>query len=1153
MKKKLLAIILLIFVLSCVRDAGYAKAADSIYVSEGTMVVQRADVLCVEIEELRTLFKTNEGQYGLTSSGVESGIYINGEKSSTTTIYYSQWGLYVEGTRLKGAAWTTGDYVQIKGTFTQPVTSDVYELNFVFHCITASGTDATSSATWEMLSESELPSFVSVTALSNAGRDANGAYATLTTSGPIVGSSTGDTTEQSVTVFRDGAQSTIMLQKSGDNTLFIQTVDDLSTLTTTVVYVIPAYTEIYIDGAACIITEDFTFYVTKNGITDSLPLNISYKNCKNQEENKRWKLTVNTSPKLNQTGSLGSALATLQGPEGDVRSVTIEKTMAGDISSELLFYLDYETIGKPSELVVGTKLTIRSCNLSETLSIDNNMVLTWNGSMWTDLANVDDIVGDANGDKALSIQDLVRYKNAFANEKTFAEDYISDLNKDMETNEFDVELMRRMLLGEAMETISFDCAMDITSPTAEQVVYPYVDKVYDFLTTEGADIWDYYIAGTQPGRDGSLKDIVITWNGVMSEDEAQYVNKYVVEYATNADFTNAIAVTTDENLTNVGVNNLYKATEYYVRVTAYAGNVVLGRTETVAFQTTDIGPRFMTVDGIYNVRDLGGYVTESGKRTLQGLVYRGGEMDGLHNINLTEAGNEVMSNLMGIRLDMDFRSPSECNYVTESPISSATKIHYPIGGYTDVFDNTYKEYLRQIFAAFADESNYPIYFHCWGGADRTGTIAYLLNGLCGVSEAELVQDYELTSYAVFGVRADDWDAYNFTPFVTQLKTYEGDTLSEKIENYLLSIGVKAEEIYNIRAIMFGEETIEVPEDATAIPNLSDYWTTESGYFTLDSTTTVASSDSAIGYGNQVRIDATTVTSGKSGNTYFFVGSYGVRLRGGTFRMSTLTRAGTYAEVSPRVTFDCLIDTFETEGGYLILGTEVVSDTKMKLTFEAVKADGTIACSDSYTFTRITDEIATSDAKVTIAIDTSEMSSVTVKTGIGASEKDVLDLSDYWTTETGSFTLDSATTMASSDAAIGYGNKVRMDVTTVRSGANGDTYFFVGSYGVRLRGNSFRMSTLTSAGSYAEVQPRKEFSCSTNAFEAEGGYLILGTEVVSDTEIKLTFEAVRADGTIACSDSYTFTRISDEIATTNAKVTIVMSTSEMTSVTVKTGK
>ena len=44
----------------------------------------------------------------------------------------------------------------------------------------------------------------------------------------------------------------------------------------------------------------------------------------------------------------------------------------------------------------------------------------------------------------------------------------------------------------------------------------------------------------------------------------------------------------------------------------------------------------------------------------------------------------------------------------------------------------------------------------------------------------------------------------FQAFYTRLKSFEGETLSEKTESYMLSIGVTQEEIDSIRAIMLGE-------------------------------------------------------------------------------------------------------------------------------------------------------------------------------------------------------------------------------------------------------------------------------------------------------------------------------------------------------------
>lgn len=337
--------------------------------------------------------------------------------------------------------------------------------------------------------------------------------------------------------------------------------------------------------------------------------------------------------------------------------------------------------------------------------------------------------------------------------------------------------------------------LHITEPTG--TVDLYSQKVKDYLNKADSEtVYDFYKAGVDGTGDASFAPVTITWT---DSDDSQ-ITKYVVEYATKADYSDAVQVTKTTDLSDkkIEVYNLYKAMTYYVRVTSYKGDTAVRKAEST-FKTTEQGPRIMNIDSLYNVRDLGGYLTADGKRTLQGMIYRGCEMNGSHGLALSEAGNAYMSNVLGIKLDLDLRADD-----SKTPLSSATKKSFPINGYEYAF--TEKEYYRQIFAELADESNYPVYIHCWGGADRTGTVSYLLNALLGVSEKELIQDYELTSWSIFGVRDVDSATYHFSEFVTRLKGYEGGTLAEKTENYMLSIGVTKEEIASIRAIMIEGET-----------------------------------------------------------------------------------------------------------------------------------------------------------------------------------------------------------------------------------------------------------------------------------------------------------------------------------------------------------
>lgn len=134
--------------------------------------------------------------------------------------------------------------------------------------------------------------------------------------------------------------------------------------------------------------------------------------------------------------------------------------------------------------------------------------------------------------------------------------------------------------------------------------------------------------------------------------------------------------------------------------------------------------------------------------------------------------------------------------------------------------------LANIFRSFADEKNYPLYVHCNHGADRTGTVFFLLNGLLGVPYEQLVQDFELTTFSASGTRTrtgiNKDDTFDRTSeyagisecseqnYVAFDKLYElimtnygeNKTLSQAIENYLLTVcGITSNEIAKIKSIL----------------------------------------------------------------------------------------------------------------------------------------------------------------------------------------------------------------------------------------------------------------------------------------------------------------------------------------------------------------
>ena len=406
--------------------------------------------------------------------------------------------------------------------------------------------------------------------------------------------------------------------------------------------------------------------------------------------------------------------------------------------------------------------------------------------------------GDANGDGSIDVRDLVRYKAALAgyNGAAFASLNGADYTDNCYVNVIDLIRVRRYLVDPAEDGAAAVTEVPYVALNLPAVVYSYNNIAKDYLTSADADAAAYIL-----DTDDSAKDTILRLE--CSAKDASYQ----VEYGINPDYTDAITVNTTE--TSIAVNNLYKNATYYVRVTATANG--FSQVDEGSFRTTDIGPRVMTIGGLHNVRDLGGYVTEEGRTTVQGIAFRGIQVDSNGaNCSLTTDGQAYMSETLQIKTDIDLRG--SITALTKSFINSATLKPYAVGAYETVLgkdgtiSDAQKQICHDIFAGYADVNNYPAYVHCVYGADRTGTICFLLNALVGVPEEILLQDYEYTTFSATGLRTRE-DA-EMAAFLKNFRSLAGNTTAEKAETYMHLIGITDEEIANIRGIMLGD--IKVP-------------------------------------------------------------------------------------------------------------------------------------------------------------------------------------------------------------------------------------------------------------------------------------------------------------------------------------------------------
>ncbi len=185
------------------------------------------------------------------------------------------------------------------------------------------------------------------------------------------------------------------------------------------------------------------------------------------------------------------------------------------------------------------------------------------------------------------------------------------------------------------------------------------------------------------------------------------------------------------------------------------------------------------IEGAWNVRDIGGWKNEKGERVAYQKIYRGSRLNASENRPAFLGNGESVFHSLAIQTEIDLRTPeADDSGQSQGIMPNIQYCKAPILAYNYIFPDfsdpeharVYEEKtgdsLRSIFRVLGTESSYPIYFHCNAGADRTGTLAYLIEGLLGVSEEDLVRDFELTSFSRSGKRwrsAIDSESKTFDP------------------------------------------------------------------------------------------------------------------------------------------------------------------------------------------------------------------------------------------------------------------------------------------------------------------------------------------------------------------------------------------------------
>lgn len=208
--------------------------------------------------------------------------------------------------------------------------------------------------------------------------------------------------------------------------------------------------------------------------------------------------------------------------------------------------------------------------------------------------------------------------------------------------------------------------------------------------------------------------------------------------------------------------------------------------------TTEGTLRMIDVDGVRNVRDLGGWKAGD-QRIRYGKVYRGARLN-----TITDSGKRMFEAL-NISAEIDLRGNDAVNILGMENYYRFPATYFQITGNSGQY---YIDAIRKIILLLAE--NKSVYFHCMVGADRTGTLAFLLEALLGVSESDLSKDFELTSFFNEEIRTRNGQVnsnFGLKRLVSALNEYSGENIQERVTTWAIQSGLSSDEIEQLKVLL----------------------------------------------------------------------------------------------------------------------------------------------------------------------------------------------------------------------------------------------------------------------------------------------------------------------------------------------------------------
>lgn len=294
----------------------------------------------------------------------------------------------------------------------------------------------------------------------------------------------------------------------------------------------------------------------------------------------------------------------------------------------------------------------------------------------------------------------------------------------------------------------------------------------------------------------------LAWS--FSPADGKTVSRYDVKIGKEADLSDGYIVQ-GSSTASLDIYNSYLGDNYFQIIANYSDGTK-SESAIKKYKVDEQYPRNLRIDGMTNCRDMGGGRTlENGGKIKQGMIFRTSATNSWGNgnavvpDNITNDGKAELLQHLGCKTEIDVNNSGSNRVGVQNYVDAYM---YYDGGKHHLYRNS--EPIKAVFNALSNPDNYPVFYHCRIGTDRTGLCAILISGLLGVSENEIYQDYLFSNFGNIQEKryiGEKAGRDNILNYINDLKAFPGEKFHNKVYNYLLSIGISAEKLNSVIDIL----------------------------------------------------------------------------------------------------------------------------------------------------------------------------------------------------------------------------------------------------------------------------------------------------------------------------------------------------------------